>query len=455
MDNEKQPLTVRALTKYIKLKFDYDQNLQGILLKGELSNFKKHSRGHFYFTLKDEDAQINAVMFAQSAKSVTFLPKDGMGVIVKGNLSVYEAGGSYSIQVRQLKEDGIGNLYAAFNQMKERLGKEGLFDPRHKKTLPKFPESIGIITSPTGAAIRDILSTIRRRFPATRIFIYPALVQGENAAASIVSCIKQANILKQADVLIVGRGGGSIEDLWAFNEEAVARAVFESELPIISAVGHETDITIADFVADLRAPTPTGAAEMAVPSLPDVLNYFNQLQSRLNAGLSMQLGTKKEKLSRLQGHYIFKNPSTLFESKRMHLENLTEKLHYLVMKNQKEKKQRMQHLCQLLLNRSPVRSLEFKKQKLIHLEAALHQLSDRTLLNYKGQYGQALAKLELLNPLSILTKGYAVLNDPFQKPLKSTAQLKKGSKITGQLADGDFTAVIEEVNPNKNFEVSI
>jgi len=445
METKKQPLSVRALTKYIKLKFDYDQNLQGVLLKGEISNFKRHSRGHFYFTLKDEEAQISAVMFAQAAKGVEFVPKDGMEVIVKGNLSVYEAGGSYSIQVRQMKEDGIGNLYVAFNQMKERLGKEGLFDARYKKPLPKFPASIGIITSPTGAAIRDVLSTIRRRFPATKIYVYPALVQGENAAASIVSCIKQANDQIKPDVLIVGRGGGSIEDLWAFNEEIVARAIFDSKIPIISAVGHETDFTIADFVADLRAPTPTGAAEMAVPSLPDVLSYYNQLKSRLNQNLSVQLATKKEKLRQLSNHYILNNPRTLFESKLMHVDKLTEKMQYLLQEALAQNAYRLQALNQKVRANQPGRLVDMKHQRFVLMETLLNQALDKKLAGVKMQYGQAVAKLELLSPLAVLAKGYGVMADKDGKAVKSIKQVQIGEEIQGTLADGTFKAVVKNI----------
>ena len=445
MEQEMKPLSVRALTKYIKLKFDYDQNLQGVLLKGEISNFKRHSRGHFYFTLKDEEAQISAIMFAQAAKGVGFAPKDGMEVVVKGNLSVYEAGGSYSIQVRQMKEDGIGNLYVAFNQMKERLGREGIFDARHKKPLPKFPATVGVITSPTGAAIRDILSTVRRRFPGTKIYVFPALVQGEKAAASIVSCIQQANEQIKPDVLIVGRGGGSIEDLWAFNEEAVARAIFASQIPIISAVGHETDFTIADFVADTRAPTPTGAAELAVPSLPDVLNYYNQLAGRLNQGLAIQMSYKKEKLNRLANHYILKNPRTIFESKMVHVDKLTEKIQYLLQDVLVQKKYRLGHMGQKLETFQPLRLLMEKRQRFVLMETLLNQSMDKKLGAAKMRYGQGVAKLELLNPLSVLAKGYGLVSDGAGNPVKSVSQLKKGETVQATVADGQFLAVVKEI----------
>ena len=272
-------LTVSQLTRYIKYKLDNDTNLQEVYLKGEISNFKAHTRGHFYFTIKDEGSRINAVMFASSAKNVKFTPEDGMKILVKGKISVYEATGGYQIYVNEMTEDGVGNLYVAFEQLKKKLANEGLFSESHKKKIPRIPERVGVITASTGAAIRDIISTINRRFPLVEVILFPALVQGENAKEDIVRQIKRAEDYK-LDVLIVGRGGGSIEDLWAFNEEIVARAIYDCPIPVISAVGHEIDFTIADFVADLRAPTPTGAAEIAVPDKKDISNYIEQLKLR-------------------------------------------------------------------------------------------------------------------------------------------------------------------------------
>ena len=267
---EERYLTVTALTKYIKYKFDHDYNLEEVLLEGEISNFRHNSRGHFYFTLKDENASISVIMFSSFAKTVKFEPKDGMKVFVKGNVSVYEPQGTYRLNVKEMKSDGVGDLYLAFQQLKSQLEKEGLFDPKYKKKLPMFPNTVGVITSPTGAAIRDIINTIGRRYPLTRVVLYPAIVQGDGAKDDIVKQIKLANEQNICDVLIVGRGGGSIEDLWAFNERIVAQAIFDSNIPIISAVGHEIDFTIADFVADMRAATPTAGAEIATPSI-DVL----------------------------------------------------------------------------------------------------------------------------------------------------------------------------------------
>lgn len=445
---ERQPLTVKALTKYIKLKFDYDKNLQHLLLKGELSNVKRHSRGHLYFTLKDDEAQINAVMFASAASHLSFMPTEGMQVVVKGHITVYEAGGSYSMYVKEMTEDGIGNLYVAFTQMKERLGAEGLFDARFKQPIPSYPQAVGVITSPTGAAIRDILSTIKRRFPLVRVYVYPALVQGEQAEASIISCIKQANEMKLVDTLIVGRGGGSIEDLWAFNKEGVARAIFESKIPIISAVGHETDFTIADFVADHRAPTPTGAAEMAVPNLPDVLKHFNQLNVRLNHSFNTQLEQKKTRLSQLSNHYIMKNPHALFEQRLMYVNQLSDKLQF-VLQDQLNKRRALLATNHHHLNQfNPTLKVESSKQQVAFLTQHLTNLMNQQLVGQKQQYHVLLTKLEMLNPLSILKKGYSVLTDENEQMITSVDSLTVGQIISVALDDGTLKASVKEIEPS-------
>lgn len=266
-------LTVSVINRYLKDQFDRNEHLRVVFLKGEISNFKGHTTGHLYFSLKDENSRISAIMFSSYAKKLTFVPADGKKVLVTGRIGVYEATGSYQIYVDDMQEDGVGNLYLAYEKLKSDLEKEGLFDVKYKQPIPKYPQRIGIVTAPTGAAIRDILSTIKRRYPICETLLFPALVQGEYGADDIVKKINMAQDY-DLDVLIVGRGGGSIEDLWNFNEEKVARAIFSSRIPIISAVGHEIDYTIADFVADMRAPTPTGAAELAVPNLADLKNIL-------------------------------------------------------------------------------------------------------------------------------------------------------------------------------------
>lgn len=323
---EQRYLTVVALTRYIKRKFDADPHLQDCYVKGEISNFKQHSSGHMYFTLKDDKARILAVMFARDNRHMKFQPENGMQVLIRGDLSVYEASGQYQIYIKEMKPDGVGELFLAYEQLKEKLTKEGLFSQSAKKTLPKYPKTVGVITSPTGAAIRDIVSTIKRRFPIANILLLPALVQGEQAASSIARAIEKANTIDAIDVLIVGRGGGSIEELWAFNEEIVARAIFTSEIPIISAVGHETDFTIADFVADLRAPTPTGAAELAVPHIDDLLERILNRKSRMLRTMKEKLSSQKVKLSRINRSYAFRYPHKLYEQKLEQLDRRTEQL---------------------------------------------------------------------------------------------------------------------------------
>jgi exodeoxyribonuclease VII large subunit len=298
-------VTISDLNRYIKAKFDTDIHLQRVYLKGEISNFKRHTRGHLYFTLKDENSRINAVMFASSVGSLKFSPEDGMKVLVSGRITVYEANGGYQIYVDTMEQDGLGNLYIEYEKLKKKLADEGLFDPKHKRALPRYPQKIGIITAPTGAAIRDILSTIKRRYPLCSTILFPALVQGTGAKESIVQALTAAQDY-DLDLIICGRGGGSIEDLWAFNEECVAQAIYASKIPIISAVGHEIDFTIADYVADLRAPTPTGAAEMAVPSISDINIYLNQLKLRCNEKITNIIKTKTTTLNSIKESYILK-----------------------------------------------------------------------------------------------------------------------------------------------------
>jgi len=422
MSNKDQlPLTVSALTKYLKLKLDVDANLQKLLLKGEISNFKRHSRGHFYFTLKDEKTQISAVMFAGSTKGVKFEPTNGMQVVVTGSISLYEPSGTYSIHVTRMTEDGVGNLYVAFNQLKEKLSAKGLFNDAYKKPLPKLPKAIAIITSPTGAAIRDMITTIRRRSPNVEIYLYPALVQGEDAAADIVKRIKQVNTELFVDAMIIGRGGGSIEDLWAFNEEIVAEAIFESQIPIISAVGHETDFTIADFVADMRAPTPTAAAELVAPNIADVLAYLNQLKSRLNQGLKTQINFKEVTLNRLTNHYIMKNPRALFEGRILKLSQLEKSLEYSLSEN-----------------------VAKKKQQLERLDTSLNERIGQNLTRTKSDFTVMLTKLEMLNPLAVLKKGYSVITDKAGNAITDVNDLTVGDEVLGTLNKGQFRAKVSE-----------
>lgn len=414
-------ISVSQLTRYIKYKIDNDVNLNEVFLKGEISNFKAHSRGHFYFTLKDEGSRINAIMFASQTKKIKFVPQDGMKVLVTGKISVFEANGGYQIYVNEMLEDGVGNLYIAYEQLKKKLENEGLFNKDHKKEIPHIPKRVGVVTAPTGAAIKDIISTIKRRWPLTEIYLFPSLVQGEDAKEDIVKQIKKAeNFYLPLDTLIVGRGGGSIEDLWPFNEEIVARAIYECKIPTISAVGHEIDFTIADFVADLRAPTPTGAAEMAVPQLSDMKNYLNQVNIRLNNTINNKINNNKRKLNDIMARNIFKNPMIIYEKKELYFDSILERLKF------------------------SLKSLTSAKEKeLIKVKNSYILKNPHQLLEKKGnKYLQLVSKLETLSPLLTLQRGYTMTKKEGKVITKST-DLKKKDIIEIVFSDGSVNVEIK------------
>ena len=405
-------ISVSQLTRYIKYKIDNDVNLNEVFLKGEISNFKAHSRGHYYFTLKDEGSRINAVMFASSTKKIKFMPTDGMKVLVTGKISVFEANGGYQIYVNDMLEDGVGNLYIAYEQLKRKLEEEGLFDPLKKKSIPKIPKRIGVVTAPTGAAIKDIISTIKRRWPIAEVLLFPSLVQGEEAAADIVKQIRKSEEFK-LDTLIVGRGGGSIEDLWPFNEEIVARAIYECNTPVISAVGHEVDFTIADFVADLRAPTPTGAAEMAVPQIGDVINYLGQLNIRLNTVINNQIGNYRQRLNDITSRSVFTNPVMIYQAKELMFDNLVERLKYSTINLVNVKEKQLNVVKSSYVLRSPYQLLDKKSNK----------------------YLQIISKLETLSPLLTLQRGYSISRCN-GKVISSVKNVKKKDIIDIEFNDG-------------------
>lgn len=422
--NEKY-LTVSAVTRYLKAKFDIDENLQTVYLKGEISNFKAHTSGHFYFSLKDENSKINAIMFRSNASKVIFKPADGMKVLVTGRISVYEAMGSYQIYVDEMLEDGVGNLYIAFEQLKKKLQAEGLFDKAHKKTIPKIPKRVGIVTASTGAAIRDIMTTIKRRFPICETILFPTLVQGENAKDDIVRNIKRAEDY-DLDVLIVGRGGGSIEDLWPFNEEIVARAIYDCKIPVISAVGHEVDFTIADFVADLRAPTPTAAAELAVPNMSDLKKHIDQLSIRLNEAIYKKVNYLKLYLDSVKNSFVIKNPGVMFENRKQSLDLMNTKLNELMLGKVDKMKNELEKIKKSYVLTNP---------KLLYKDnvVCLKNIID---------------KLELLNPLNILSRGYSItyMND---KALKSVKEVKKDYILKVKLYDGMLEAKVSKIEEDK------
>ena len=417
-------ITVGALTRYIKYKLDNDPNLKEVYIKGEISNFKHHTRGHFYFTIKDEESRINAIMFASSTKNINFEPVDGMKVLVKGRISVFEQTGNYQIYVTDMMEDGIGNLYALYEELKKKLSLEGLFDESHKKSIPKIPSKIGVITAPTGAAIRDIISTINRRYPLCEVILFPSLVQGKEAAGDIVKNIKLADTYN-LDTLIVGRGGGSIEDLWAFNEEIVARAIYEANTPIISAVGHEIDFTIADFVSDIRAATPTGAAEIAVPNKEDLLKIINQYEIRCNKVINNKVNYFKDVLNRVSQSYILSNPMSVYEVKEQILSNLIERV-----------------------NSTILSSLNTTRLKLESIKSSfIFDKPNKIYENKFIKYNNLLEKLEVLNPLNTLKRGYSItkINN---KVIKNIKNVKVNDVAIININNGIINAKVVEVKEN-------
>ena len=415
-------LTITQLSKYLKYKFDEDVNLRKVYLKGEISNFKAHTRGHYYFTLKDENSRINAVMFSSSTSKLKFMPIDGMKVLVEGKVTVYEATGGYQIYVSEMLEDGIGNLYIAFEQLKEKLAKEGLFDKERKRKITKMPKKIGIVTASTGAAIRDILTTLKRRYPICETILFPALVQGEQAAEDIVKKIEIANTY-DIDTLIVGRGGGSIEDLWPFNEEIVARAIYNSKVPVISAVGHEIDFTISDFVADLRAPTPTAAAELAAVDINTVNEYLETSKIRNYNAINNIINNLKEKISNLKESYVLKKPGNIYEVKEQKLDMLIDKLNININN---------------IIEKNKVLLFKYKESYILNNPEMLYKFKSQHLDNI-------ISKLQVLNPMNTLKRGYSITKLD-NKVVSSIKTIKKDDLLTIKLKDGIIDTKVVKVS---------
>lgn len=419
----KECISVSEINKIVKYTIDSNELLRNVYIKGEISNLKYHGRGHLYFSLKDENSKINAVMFNYLQTGISFNPKDGDEVIVHGRVSVYESSGSYQVYVDSMELDGLGNLYILFEELKRKLSNEGLFDPTHKKSIKRVPKKVGVITASTGAAVRDIISTINKRFPMTEIYLFPTLVQGENAKENIVKMINLANTFDDIDTLIIGRGGGSIEDLWAFNEEVVARAIYNSRIPIISGVGHEIDYTISDFVADKRAPTPTGAAMLAVPDITEVRRYFKNTFDRCNNSILNILNNATQNLQKYRTNYIINNPIKLYEIQEQKLDNLYDRL----INSLKNKIDKSNHILD-----------KFKSNFIINNPNIL-------LENYKNQIDTIKIKLNLLNPENILDKGYSIIYRD-NKVIKDVFELNENDSINIVAKDGNVSASVKGVN---------
>lgn len=394
-------LSVSQLNRYIKMNFDADENLANIFISGEISNFTNHYRtGHLYFTLKDDSAAVRAVMFNSSAKRLKFMPEDGMKVIARGRVSVYEASGQYQLYVDDMQPDGVGALNLAYEQLKEKLQKEGLFSELHKKPLPPYPEKVGVITSPTGAAVRDIINVLGRRFPYAEIVFCPVLVQGEGAHLQLTDAVNLFNSERAADVIIIGRGGGSIEDLWEFNDEGLARAVYNSEIPVISAVGHETDFTICDFVADMRAPTPSAAAELAVPDANELQYALSALKNRMFLNVSSGIADRRSRLEYLTSKGALKSPD------------------------------------EMLSNRSQRLDTAFSKM----LSSYENRIGGK-----KVEFISAATALSKLDPMSVLMRGFAFVSDESGKNVYSSQALAKGDKINVRFHDGSAVCEVKEI----------
>lgn len=395
---EEQIMTVGQLNLFIKDIFGQIPILNNIKIKGEISNFKHHSSGHMYMSLKDDTGVIRAVMFKNSAMYLKFKPENGMQVIASGRVSVYERDGQYQLYINEMEQDGKGNLYEQFEKLKKQLEKEGLFDSSKKKPIPQYPKKIGVITAATGAAVRDIINILSRRYKAADVCLYPALVQGDGAAESIKTAIEYFNQNKSCDVIIVGRGGGSIEDLWAFNEEVVARAIFESGIPIISAVGHETDFTIADFVADLRAPTPSAAAELAVPDGNELLEKLQTMDMRLLSAAKKILENRRLVLKLYADKQVLKNPTIKINEKAIYLDHLSKMF-----------------------------------------EGAAKHIFEKK----KQQLGIIASRMEGLSPLKTLSRGYSVVKNDEGKVVKTVSQVNSGENLTITVQDGEICTMVK------------
>lgn len=392
-----EPISVTALNEYIKALLEGTAFLRHVYLRGEISNFTNHRTGHFYFSLKDEGGLVRAVMFRGNASRIAFVPENGMKVLVRGSVSLFVRDGSYQIYVSEMEPDGVGALYLAFEKLKKKLAAEGLFDEARKRPLPKIPSRIGVITSPTGAAVRDIMNILGRRFPYAEVLLYPSLVQGTEAAPQLAAGLRYFNETRSVDVIIIGRGGGSMEDLWAFNDEALARTMAASSIPVISAVGHETDFTIADFVADRRAPTPSAAAEIAVPDTAELMQKFLNITNHTHLLLGRRIERARAAVSDLASRRAMTDPEGLLAERRMLLTYLSDKI---------------------------------------------GALTENTLILLRSRFTENAGKLEAMSPLAILSRGYAVATDATGNALRSVDALHVNDPVNIRISDGVVEAQV-------------
>ena len=439
-------LSVSALTKYIKYKFDQDPHLQSVLIKGELSNFKKHSSGHLYFNVKDKESVISAMMFKGNASKLGFEPKEGDEVLIEARVSVYERRGNYQIYVNKMQLDGIGNLYQKLELLKKKLKKEGYFDQSNKKLIPKYPKKIAVLTASTGAAIRDIHSTINNRYPLVEQIQISTLVQGTQARQDIIEKIQYADSL-DVDTIIVGRGGGSIEDLWNFNEEDVVKTIFNCQTPIISAVGHETDFTLSDFVADVRAATPTQAAVIATPDQYELLQQIKQYEYTLSRYIKQYIEHQKKQLNHISSYYKFKQPSLLYDQQIQKRDELERQLNHLLNTKVEKSKHHLKLLQQSFNFKNLNQQITQEKQSIYQLHSRLSKIMSNNITNLKTVLKNKLENLNNLSPTNTMLRGYAIVNKD-NEVVTSTHKLNENDQISLTMKDGSVDATVKKVRCN-------
>lgn len=441
-------LSVTALTKYIKRKFEVDPHLGRVYLTGEISNFRPRPNAHQYFSLKDDKAKIGAVMFKGAYQKLKFQPKEGMKVLVVGRVSVYEASGNYQITIEHMEPDGVGALYQALAELREKLEREGLFS-LPKKELPRYPKRVAVVTSPSGAVIRDIMTTVKRRYPIAQLVLFPTLVQGDKAAQNICDNLDRIEEMGNFDTVIVARGGGSIEDLWPFNEENVARKIVSMSLPVVSSVGHETDTTIADLVADVRAATPTAAAELAVPVLSDELLKIKEKENRLVKSYVYQLERQKQRFTRTQESFVFKQPERLYEGFSVKLDMLVRRFQQEGLAIVSGKKEHMIEVINKLYLQNPSRKVEQASQQLTHNQSQLEQAMKAYMKQKEIDLGRQIQSLDILSPLKTMSRGYTYVTTP-DKLLTSVTDLQQDEVVTLHFSDGEADVAVNEIRSKTN-----
>lgn len=434
-----QYLSITAMTAYLKRKFDADPYLERVYLTGEISNFRLRPN-HQYFSLKDEHAKLSAVMFKGAFQKLSFQPEEGMKVLVIGRISLFESSGSYQLYIEHMEPDGVGALYQAYAQLKEKLAKEGLFQ-LPKQTLPAYPKRIAILTSPSGAVIRDIITTVRRRYPIVQLVLYPTVVQGEKAAGELIKNIQRVEEDGQFDTMIIGRGGGSIEDLWPFNDEHLARTIVAAKTPIISSVGHETDTTIADLVADVRAATPTAAAELAVPVLSQEVLRIEEIKMRVQQAFLYQLERQKQRYAKAIHSYVFRQPNRLYESKAQQLDIASQRLSQQMQSVFFAKKQSATVVMNRLSYQPLMRVYEREVQEQRYLDERLKKAMNQAYLAHTQRVNHAIQSLDLVSPLKIMNRGYSYVSKD-DEIVKSVVDIAVDDLLTIHLSDGTIQTTV-------------